>query len=107
LFKIIIQVLRCLTVLHSNKAADDELTYPYLRELLKFDTREVLNVISLAFQEKEFNGELGLSHRQRIINILMEILTPEHGTVSNSNLYLTRIRLLRVLDSLETWLADY
>jgi vacuolar protein sorting-associated protein 8 len=75
--------------------------------LLKFDTREVLNVISLAFQEKEFNGELGLSHRQRIINILMEILTPDHATVSNSNLYLKRIRLLRVLDCLETWLADY
>jgi vacuolar protein sorting-associated protein 8 len=76
------EVLRCLTVPHSKSAGDDELMYPYLRELLKFDTRETLNVISLAFQEPEFNGELGLSHRQRIINVLMEILTPDYATVS-------------------------
>ncbi|XP_040174300.1 vacuolar protein sorting-associated protein 8 homolog [Anopheles arabiensis] len=76
------EVLRCLTVIHSNKAPEDELPYPYLRRLLQFDTRETLNVISLAFQEKEFNGELGLSQRQRIINILLEILTPEHATWS-------------------------
>ncbi|XP_058066857.1 vacuolar protein sorting-associated protein 8 homolog [Anopheles bellator] len=76
------EVLRCLTVIHSNNASDGELPYPYLRKLLAFDTRETLNVISLAFQEKEFNGELGLSQRQRIINILLEILTPDHATWS-------------------------
>ncbi|XP_049539400.1 vacuolar protein sorting-associated protein 8 homolog [Anopheles darlingi] len=76
------EVLRCLTVIHSKNATDDELPYPYLRKLLEFDTRETLNVISLAFQEKEFNGELGLSQRQRIINILLEILTPQHAAWS-------------------------
>ncbi|XP_055378489.1 vacuolar protein sorting-associated protein 8 homolog [Condylostylus longicornis] len=76
------EVLRCLTSAHSISADDDELPYPYLRALLKFDTRETLNVISLAFQEKEFCGELGLSHRQRIINILLEIMTPENATWS-------------------------
>uniref|UniRef100_A0A182NH95 RING-type domain-containing protein n=1 Tax=Anopheles dirus TaxID=7168 RepID=A0A182NH95_9DIPT len=76
------EVLRCLTVTHSKNAPEDELPYPYLRKLLQFDTRETLNVISLAFQEKEFNGELGLSQRQRIINILLEILTPEHASWS-------------------------
>ncbi|XP_001659262.2 vacuolar protein sorting-associated protein 8 homolog [Aedes aegypti] len=76
------EVLRCLTVIHSKNAPENELPYPYLRTLLEFDTRETLNVISLAFQEKEFNGELGLSQRQRIINILLEILTPEHASWS-------------------------
>lgn len=76
------ETLRCLTVIHSNGSLDSELPYPYIRELLKFDTRETLNVIALAFQEKEFNGDLGLSQRQLIINILLEVLTPEHATVS-------------------------
>ncbi|XP_004525169.1 vacuolar protein sorting-associated protein 8 homolog [Ceratitis capitata] len=74
------EVLRCLTSLHSNTSVPNELPYPYLRALLKFDTRETLNVISLAFQEKEFSGELGFSHRKRIINILLEIMTPENNT---------------------------
>uniref|UniRef100_A0A1B0AWC4 RING-type domain-containing protein n=1 Tax=Glossina palpalis gambiensis TaxID=67801 RepID=A0A1B0AWC4_9MUSC len=74
------EVLRCLTSLHSNTSEPNELPYPYLRALLKFDTRETLNVISLAFQEKEFKGELGYSHRKRIINILLEIMTPENTT---------------------------
>ncbi|XP_067644800.1 vacuolar protein sorting-associated protein 8 homolog isoform X2 [Eurosta solidaginis] len=74
------EVLRCLTSLHSNTSVANELPYPYLRALLKFDTRETLNVISLAFQEKEFCGELGFSYRKRIINILLEIMTPENAT---------------------------
>ncbi|KAH8342369.1 hypothetical protein KR059_003666 [Drosophila kikkawai] len=74
-------VLRCLTSQQSKETAGgDELPYPYLRALLKFDTRETLNVISLAFQEKEFSNELGLSHRKRIINLLLEIMTPENAT---------------------------
>lgn len=76
------EVLRCLTSLHSNTTIEDELPYPYLRALLKFDTRETLNVISLAFQEKDFNGELGFSHRKRIIHIFLEIMTPQNATVS-------------------------
>lgn len=88
--RISFQVLRCLTSLHSKCAADTELSYPYLRQLLKFDTRETLNVISLAFQEKEFTGELGQSHRQRIVNILLEILTPESATVRLKNLNFVR-----------------
>lgn len=74
-------VLRCLTSQHSKENAGDELPYPYLRALLKFDTRETLNVISLAFQEREFSNELGISHRKRIINLLLEIMSPENATV--------------------------
>uniref|UniRef100_A0A1B0CC42 Peroxisomal multifunctional enzyme type 2 n=1 Tax=Lutzomyia longipalpis TaxID=7200 RepID=A0A1B0CC42_LUTLO len=77
------EVLRCLTTIHSNGADDSELPYPYLRALLKFDIRETLNVISLAFEEKEFSGELGASHRQRIVNILLEIVSPEHATATD------------------------
>lgn len=69
--------MRILTAQHSMNAADDEPTYPFLRELLKFDTRETLNVLSLAFMEKEFSTELGLSQRQRIINILLEIINTD------------------------------
>lgn len=72
------EVLRCLTSIHSNHANESELPYPYLRALLKFDAQETLNVISLAFQEKEFSGELGQSHRQRIVNILLDVMQPEH-----------------------------
>lgn len=72
------EVLRCLTSIHSSHANESELPYPYLRALLIFDAQETLNVISLAFQEKEFSGELGQSHRQRIVNILLDIMNPEH-----------------------------
>lgn len=72
------EVLRCLTSIHSFRAVESELPYPYLRALLIFDSQETLNVISLAFQEREFSGELGQSHRQRIVNILLEIMSPEH-----------------------------
>ncbi|XP_030375331.1 vacuolar protein sorting-associated protein 8 homolog [Scaptodrosophila lebanonensis] len=75
-------VLRCLTSQHSSAGDVEELPYPYLRALLAFDTRETLNVISLAFQEPEFNNELGYSHRKRIIYILLEIMTPEKATWS-------------------------
>lgn len=71
------EVLRCLTAVHSNGAAADEMPYPYLRTLLRFDTRDTLNVLALAFAEKEFSGELGQSHRQRFVHILLEIMSPE------------------------------
>lgn len=64
------------------KALDNELSYPYLRALLTFDTRETLNVLSLAFMEKEFSTELGMSQRQRIINILLEIVDENEEDVS-------------------------
>ncbi|XP_068142955.1 vacuolar protein sorting-associated protein 8 homolog [Drosophila tropicalis] len=77
-------VLRCLTSQHSRDKeianVEEELPYPYLRTLLKFDTRETLNVINLAFQEREFSNDLGYSYRKRIINLLLEIMTPENAT---------------------------
>lgn len=76
------EILRCLTAFHSPNGEKEELPFPYLRTLINYNIRETLNVIALAFQEKEFNGDLGLSHKFRIINILMEILAPENSTHS-------------------------
>uniref|UniRef100_A0A336MXD4 CSON008771 protein n=1 Tax=Culicoides sonorensis TaxID=179676 RepID=A0A336MXD4_CULSO len=84
-------VLRCLTAYHSVQSIDNELPYPYMRALLEYSVRETINVLSLAFQEKEFNGDLGLSQRQRIMNILLEVLSPEHSTWSQRSCLLNFI----------------
>ncbi|XP_059473885.1 vacuolar protein sorting-associated protein 8 homolog [Neocloeon triangulifer] len=70
------EVLKCLTALHSRAPTDSEPPYPYLRALLQFDTREFLNVLALAFEEPEFSSELGLRQRQRIVDILLQIVVP-------------------------------
>lgn len=65
-------VLRCLETVHSVKS--NESKYPYLRALLKYNMRDCLNVIELSFTEVEFSGELGYLQRQRLIQILMQIV---------------------------------
>jgi hypothetical protein len=47
--------------------------YPYLRTLLTFDTQGLLNVISIAFEETEFNTELGKCQKQRLVDILLQV----------------------------------
>lgn len=84
-------VLRCLTAYHSVQSNDNELPYPCMRALLQYSVRETINVLSLAFQEKEFNGDLGLSQRQRIMNILLDVLSPEHSTWSQRSCLLNFI----------------
>lgn len=68
------QMLTCLTCLHSKRALEDESPYPYLRTLLEFNTQELLNALSLAFEEAEFIGEMGARRQQRVIDILIEIM---------------------------------
>lgn len=75
------EIMRILTAQHSMNAPEDEKPFPYLRQLLKFDMRDTLNVLSIAFMEKEFSSELGLSQRQRIINILLEIVEGDGNEV--------------------------
>lgn len=67
------EVFKCITTLHTKKALEDELPYPFLRTLLRFDTREFLNVLALAFEEEEFTSELGLVQRQRVVDILLQV----------------------------------
>lgn len=68
------QVLTSLTCLHSKRASEEEPPYPYLRTLLEFNTQELLNALSLAFEESEFIGEMGARRQQRVIDILVEIM---------------------------------
>ncbi|XP_050311616.1 vacuolar protein sorting-associated protein 8 homolog isoform X2 [Anthonomus grandis grandis] len=75
-------VLRCLETVHSIKGTPGEGSYPYLRALLRYNTRECLNVVELAFTEAEFSGEMGLLQRQRLISILMQIVVPPEFTDS-------------------------
>ncbi len=37
----------------------EEPAYPHLKTLVQFDTREFFNVLSLAFEESEFNTSEG------------------------------------------------
>ena len=77
--KVKYDVYTCLTTLHTKKALDDELTYPYLRTLLIFDTQGLLNVISIAFDEPEFNTEMGRCQKQRLVDILLQIMVQGEG----------------------------
>lgn len=67
-------ILRALLAQHSSLANDMERQYPYLRTLLQFDAKGFLDVIAIAFQEPEFTSEMGLRHRQRLIDILLGIV---------------------------------
>ena len=82
------QVLSSLTCLHSKRAPEDEPPYPYLRTLLEFDAQELLNALALAFQEEEeFSvGEMGARRRQRVVDILVDIMihSQSHFSVSKS-----------------------
>ena len=68
------QMFTCSTCLHSKRAAEDEPPYPYLRPLLEFNTQELPNVFSLAFEESEFSVEVGARRQQRVIDILTVII---------------------------------
>lgn len=48
------------------------------RTLLQFDTREFLNVLSLSFDEDVFTSELGMRQRQRIVDILLQLIVGNH-----------------------------
>lgn len=79
-------VLRCLETVHSIKALEHEPSYPYLRALLGYNTRECLNFVELAFGEAEFSGEMGLLQRQRLVQILLQIVVPPEFNVSTLQL---------------------
>ncbi|XP_014675818.1 PREDICTED: vacuolar protein sorting-associated protein 8 homolog isoform X2 [Priapulus caudatus] len=67
-------VLKTLTVLHTGKPPEDEPLYPYLRTLLHYNTREFLNALALAFEEPEYKSENGQQQKQRIVDILLQIM---------------------------------
>ncbi|XP_076619382.1 vacuolar protein sorting 8 isoform X2 [Colletes latitarsis] len=82
-------VLRALLSQHSSLANDTERQYPYLRTLLQFDAKGFLDVIAIAFQEPEFTSEMGLRQRQRLIDILLNIVMPNTPLSSKNIDYIT------------------
>ncbi|KRT81032.1 hypothetical protein AMK59_5084, partial [Oryctes borbonicus] len=113
-------VLRCLETIHSMNFNENEPKYPYLRALLKYNTREFLNVVEIAFKEEEFSGEMGLLQRERLVHILLQIVVvPDfHETqvinlacficrlITSNNLNLEEDTLSDVMKSLTHTVAD-
>ncbi|XP_014767622.1 vacuolar protein sorting-associated protein 8 homolog isoform X2 [Octopus bimaculoides] len=73
------QVFKCVSCLHRTKSKENEPAYPHLRTLLQFDTIEFLNVLALAFEEPEFNTDEGIQKRQRVIDILLQVMVESVG----------------------------
>lgn len=90
-------ILRALLSQHSSLANDAERQYPYLRTLLQFDAKGFLDVIAIAFQEPEFTSEMGLRQRQRLIDILLNIVMPSTPLSPKSIDYITTEQQFMVL----------
>lgn len=90
-------IMRALLSQHSSLANDMERQYPYLRTLLQFDAKGFLDVVAIAFQEPEFTSEMGLRHRQRLIDILLSIVMPNTPLSPKSNDYITNEQQFMVL----------
>lgn len=69
------EILRCVSALHTPKHPDEEPVYPRLRSLVHFDTREFFNVLSLAFE----NPDLELEQKQRVVDILLQLMVEGTG----------------------------
>ena len=58
-------------------------TYPFIRTLLNFDTREFLNVLALAFEDEEFENHIeevsigAPQKRQKIIDVLLQVMVDD------------------------------
>ncbi|KAL5471029.1 hypothetical protein EMCRGX_G029102 [Ephydatia muelleri] len=58
----------------------DKASYPHMRTLLEFDTREFLNVLSLAFEEADFDSSTrlpGIPTRQELVDVLLKVMVHE------------------------------
>lgn len=71
------EVFECVVSLHNNKHG--AMVYPFLKTLLHFDTREFLNVLALAFEEEEFICCESINQRQRVVDILLQIMVESEG----------------------------
>lgn len=81
-FTVKLDVIKCLVFpQYINVKANDERNYPYLRDLLDFNTTETCNVLSLAFQNNGSFTEEEIVQHERLIIILLEIFRSEPTTV--------------------------
>ena len=86
--KVKYDVYNCLTALHTRRPKDDELAYPHLRTLLRFDAQGLLNVVAIAFEEPEFNTENGRCQKQRLVDSIEKIVCEEDGFSATQRGYL-------------------
>lgn len=56
----------------------------FYRTFLHFDAREFLNVLSLSFEESIFKSELGKRQKQRMVDILLQVMV-EQGNFTVPN----------------------
>lgn len=65
----------------NTQAREDSPTFPYVRTLLLFDTREFLNVLALAFEATNEGPQEGenyaLPRHQTVVDIMLEIMVVE------------------------------
>eukprot|EP00040_Diaphanoeca_grandis_P035956 m.227446 g.227446 ORF g.227446 m.227446 type:complete len:1426 (-) comp33521_c0_seq2:201-4478(-) len=67
-------------VYHNIVAREGSPSFPYIRTLVQFDTREFLNVLSLAFEEPEAGRQgdtKSLPRQQVVVDRLLEIMVTE------------------------------
>ena len=73
-----LQIYECLIKKRNKDSVADDPIYPNLHILLEFDTREFLNVMSIAFEEPEFDtsySDMGqISKRQKVVDILLQLM---------------------------------
>ena len=74
-------IFECLVSKRSKNPVEGESSYQNLRTLLEFDTREFLNVMSIAFEDAEFDRvetDLGrASKRQTVVDILLKLMVTD------------------------------
>eukprot|EP00794_Sanderia_malayensis_P015740 gene15740-17326_t len=73
-------VFECIVKRRAKDPVEGDPSFPYLHILLEFDTREFLNVMSIAFEEPEFEADGGsglVSKRQRVVDILLQIMVTD------------------------------
>jgi len=65
-------------VLTSDEDGGSEPTYPYVRQLLLFDSESLLHSLDIAFEDAYLNDESLTINRLVIVRILLEILSSGH-----------------------------
>jgi hypothetical protein len=65
-------------VLTSDEDGGSEPTYPYVRQLLLFDSESLLHSLDIAFEDAYLNDESQTINRLVIVRILLEILSSGH-----------------------------
>jgi len=74
-----------ITLIHCRKISPEsehEPPYPHLHTLLAFDTQGFLNVLSIAFEEEEYQTEIGASQKQRLVDLLLQVMLKEDSNFS-------------------------